>query len=144
MKRHAMRTICAAIVVLTVVGCASTQQVQPKGHLISVKIDERSGANCTSTMGAREYFGLPLRVQHDTLADCSNGALLACIAAPTVFPLAAGTVIIGAPVLLPLLMWAPNPCPEPGTMQTEMSNSGMQQERTEPHQEEQPSSAEPQ
>lgn len=137
LKGRAVRTICAGILILTIAGCASTQQVRSNDQVDPVP------PSCTSSTVVRDYFSLPLKFQQQAFSDCRDRNPIACMAAPLAIPYTGLMVVFGAPVLLPLLMWAnDNRCSEPGTTQTEMSASDVQQTGIEPPLEQGPSSAE--
>lgn len=136
LRRRTVRTICAGILTPIIAGCASTQQARSNDQV-------DPAPTCTSSTVVRDYFSLPLKMQQQAFSDCRDHNPMACMAAPLAIPYTGMVVIFGAPVLLPILMWAnAKGCPEPGTTPTEMPASVVPQSGIEPPLEQEPSAAE--
>lgn len=135
---RAARTICAGILILTVAGCATTQPVRSDDQV------DPAVASCRSSTVVREYFSIPLKIQQEAFSDCRNQNPVACMAAPFAIPYTGFVIVLGTPVLLPLLMWANSSrCSESDTTQTEISGSDAQQTGIEQSQGEGPALPEP-
>ncbi|MCZ7627267.1 MAG: hypothetical protein C3F12_00500 [Candidatus Methylomirabilota bacterium] len=138
MKRHALRTVYAGILILTVAGCATTQQARPNGQ-----IDTEAYCPSSTKVRLREYFGLPLRFQKDMIAYCASGNLLGCFEIPFALPVGAYFTVFMAPVAVPLIAWNSNECSQTPATPTKASGSDAHQTGIEAPREEEPPSDEP-
>ncbi len=108
MRATLTRAGAGTIFLVTLAGCASTQEGRPSGQGPTVEEN-------TTRLGhaARTYWNIfnPIKWQKQAIADCGKGDVSACVATPVIAPFVALVGVIDAPLVFPLLLT--RPCPQP-------------------------------
>jgi len=107
-----MRKLWAAILILTLAGCASARGATLGGQ------GATTTEECTRLEAAlRVYAKIPIEIQEKAIEDCGRGDIRACVAVPVAIPYTLFVQVIAAPLLLPLFMLSPkvqrSGCPQP-------------------------------